>query len=279
MIEKLQISLKDLLSLKDLCKDKVLDEIISPLLRDKIPQANLNELVSMRSEENELLSQKIEPCLIEKIEESSLSSLFVLRSRSRDEFINGLIDPRLQEKISAATLDELLTVRSRYAVFLDEDEEPGELDNLLKLAEFSVVERIKEVPFEDLLSIKSKYSDELFDSLVQPILRENVMEIVDRFIRSGSFDRAASNASLLVEVADSLSPVQWEYVLKAFCENNQVYGSYRCSSIFRSLLKKSVEVSGSLQPYWLSFREKLDKLSNTDIDSLKLLIDSYQGVE
>ena len=279
VIEKLQISLKDLLSLKDLCKDKVLDEIISPLLRDKIPQANLNELVSMRSEENELLSQKIEPCLIEKIEESSLSSLFVLRSRSRDEFINGLIDPRLQEKISAATLDELLTVRSRYAVFLDEDEEPGELDNLLKLAEFSVVERIKEVPFEDLLSIKSKYSDELFDSLVQPILRENVMEIVDRFIRSGSFDRAASNASLLVEVADSLSPVQWEYVLKAFCENNQVYGSYHCSSIFRSLLKKSVEVSGSLQPYWLSFREKLDKLSNTDIDSLKLLIDSYQGVE
>jgi hypothetical protein len=210
VIEKLQIPLKDLLSLKDLCKDEMIDEIISPLLKDRIPQASLKELVLMRSDKNELLTQEIEPYLIEKIDESSFSSLFVLRSRSGDGFLNGLIDPRLQEKISAATLDELLTVRSRYAVFLDEDEEPGELDNLLKLAEVSVVERIKEVPFEDLLSMKSKYNDELFDSLSQPILRKNVVEIVDRFIKSGSFDRAASNASLLVEITDSLSPVQWE---------------------------------------------------------------------
>lgn len=279
VIEKLQISLKDLLSLKDLCKSEILDEIISPLLRDRIPQASLNELVSMRSEENESLNQEIEPYLIEKIEKSSLLSLFALRSRSGDEFLHELIDPRLQEKINAATLDGLLTVRSGYVVFYDEDEEPGELDNLLKLVEASVVERIKEVPFEDLLSTKLKYNDELLDSLVQPILQRNVTEIVDRFIKSGSFDSAASNASLLVEVTSSLIPVQWEYVLKAFCENSQIYGSYRCPGIFRSLFKKSVEASGSLQPYWVSFREGLDKFSNSDIESLKFLIDSYQGVE
>ena len=279
VIEKLQISLKDLLALKNLCKDEILDEIISPVLKNRIPQATLNELVSMRLEENDLLNLKIDPYLIEKIKESSLSSLFALKSRSGDEFLHGLIDPRLQEKISEATLDELLTVRAGYAVLLDEDEDPGELDKLLKLAGVSVVERIKEVEFESLLLMKSKYSDELFDSLVQPILQENVVEIVDRFIRSNSYDRAASNANLLVEVADSLSIAQWEYILKAFCENDQIYISYRCPSIFRSLLKKSIEVSGSLQPYWLPFRESLDKFRTTDIDSLKLLIDSYRGVE
>ena len=279
VIEKLQISLKDLLALKNLCKDEILDEIISPVLKNRIPQASLNELVSMRLEENDLLNLKIDPYLIEKIKESSLSSLFALKSRSGDEFLHGLIDPRLQEKISEATLDELLTVRAGYAVLLDEDEDPGELDKLLKLAGVSVVERIKEVEFEGLLLMKSKYSDELFDSLVQPILQENVVEIVDRFIRSNSYDRAASNANLLVEVADSLSIAQWEYILKAFCENDQIYISYRCPSIFRSLLKKSIEVSGSLQPYWLPFRESLDKFRTTDIDSLKLLIDSYRGVE
>jgi hypothetical protein len=187
----------------------------------------------------------------------------------------------LQEKISAATLDELLLVRlkSKYVSSLDEKQE--ELNNLLKLAEASVANRIKEISFEDLISIKLKYSNDLFEinNLVRPILRDNIVEIVNRFIRSGTFKSADSNASLLLEVADFLNYQQWDYILKAFCKNKQIYGSYRCPSIFYSLLKKSVELNGSLQPYWLSFRKNLDKFNDPDIERLKLLIDSYQEVE
>jgi hypothetical protein len=278
VIEKLQISLKDLLSLKNIYKDEMFDELINPLLKDKIPQASLTELVSMRSEKNEVLNHKIEPYLTEKIKESSFSVLFDLRTRSGAEFLDGLIDPILQEKISTATLDELLFVRSGWmSVILDE--ESGWLFNLCKLADVSVAERIQEVPFEELLSIKSKYSDEYFNSLVQPILRKNLNVIVDRFIRSSSYDIAASNARLLEEVADLLSTLQWEYVLKAFCQNNQIFPSYACQNIFCSLLNKSVEDSGYLQPYWLSFRENLNKLSDAGIEPLKLLIDTHQRVE
>jgi hypothetical protein len=65
-IEKLQLPLADLLSVKSVCRNEIPDEIMNPLLRDRIPQASLNELTSIRSEGNEILNQEIDLYLAEK---------------------------------------------------------------------------------------------------------------------------------------------------------------------------------------------------------------------
>jgi hypothetical protein len=74
----------------------------------------------------------------------------------------------------------------------------------------------------------------------------------------------------------ALTLEQWETVLNAFCENNQIYNSFYCPGAFCSLFKDSVDRAGSVQPYWLSFRQKLDKFGSDEyIDKLKQVLDSY----
>ncbi|WP_211178543.1 hypothetical protein [Brasilonema octagenarum] len=54
VVKKLQFSLRHLLSLKEFCKDTLLDEIISPLLEERIPEATFDELLLMIQEEKKL---------------------------------------------------------------------------------------------------------------------------------------------------------------------------------------------------------------------------------
>jgi hypothetical protein len=247
---KLQLSLGEIVSLKELCEDELKDnpinDIIKPLLEEKIPQANLGELFSMYSKEDSLLNEKIKPYLEEKIEESSLEELIWSLERNLEEnkFLDELIEPSIQAKINEASLDELLEARQFVSWF------------------------------------PQKYK-KTFEDVIQTALRENVQHIVDRFRKSSSFRVAEANASLLADVFDSLSATQWEAILEEFCDNNQIYGSFRCPSIFSHLFEKSVKINESVQPYWLSFREKLNKFNNnyTSINELKSLIDSYCKVE
>ncbi len=64
----------------------------------------------------------------------------------------------LQEKVTEASLDELLAVRDGYIHKIpwnqDEKAKAGELDDLHKMVENILVQRIKEVDFEDLLIMK-----------------------------------------------------------------------------------------------------------------------------
>jgi hypothetical protein len=116
-----------------------------------------------------------------------------------------------------------------------------------------------------------------FEDVLQDALRDNVPHIVDRFKKSSSYREAETNASLLAEVSDYLSATQWETILEGFCDNNQIYYSFGCPSTFSDLFKKFVKINGSVQPYWLSFREKLNQfdISDININNLKNLIDSY----
>ena len=115
-------------------------------------------------------------------------------------------------------------------------------------------------------------------------MKDNIPKIFLRFKLLSSYDIAASNANLLNEVADFISPVEWKEILEAFFENNQIYNSRGCASTFESLLKKSIELDISVKPYWLSFREKLNSLNflgtnEREINSLKNLIDSQLELE
>lgn len=261
-----------MLSVKEICKNRLFNEtVINPLLRDAVPQATLNELISMRLNTDEALNELIEPHLQKSIKGASLEKIVSVMSRYEDESLNRLIEPCLREKITNASVDELLVARSKY----ESVNEPS--DELTDFFDSAVSKQIKEVSFDDLLQLK--YWDALPEELLNPILKKNVPAIVNKFMNSGSFANARTNANLIVKIADFLSPVQWNYILEAFCKNGQICGSYDCTDIFCLLFNNSVKLSGSIQSYWLSFREKLNKFDNNDIDRLKQLIDSYHTGE
>ncbi|MBC6429907.1 hypothetical protein FM036_03230 [Nostoc sp. HG1] len=281
VISKLQIPFKDLLSLKKLCQNKQFNEkIVNPILKTFVPQASFNELITILTDENESLNEEMEFYLKEKIKETSVKRILSVIQRTQNDKINHLIENFFKEKISTASLDELILIREYFMDELeDQDKEVIELNNIIDI---SVNRLIKECSFEQidkLWEIKSNYPDLLIDEHINFLLQTNVSNIVDQFMKSGTFASAKSNAYLISKVVDFLKPVHWNYILEAFCTNNQIYDSYGCPDIFISLFNQSIEITGTVQPYWFSFREKLNGLNGVDINRLKQVIDSYQARE
>lgn len=242
---KFQLSLEEIVSLKKFCQNELkynpINEIIKPLLEERIPQANLDELFSMYSDKDSLFNEKIKPYIEDKIKDYSLVQLIFSLEINLEvkKFLDDFIKEILQAKINEACLDDLLEARKQ----------------------------INDLSFID--SIKR------FEDVIQVALRDNVPHIVDRFKQSSSYREAETNACLLAEVSDYLSPTQWETILEGFCDNNKIYDSLGCPSTFSDLFKKSVKIHGDVQPYWLSFREKLDQFNILELDNLKDLIDYY----
>ena len=340
---KLHIPLKDLLSLRETCKDNLFREkVLIPLLRKLSSQANLKELILISSETLLKSDETIQTYIKEKIQDSSLKKLVLtLSNNQKEQWLIDLIELNLEEKIPKADLDSLLATKSRYEVI------DNPKDKLIKLLKESITKQVKteieatsleETVFlitkyediffidlidsdlekkitnanlEDLLAARSEYkfldepkaqilesfdrsiaqqlntisfdnllkqrinSSEIPDELLKPILKKNAPAIIDKFAKSGSFDSAGSNTKLLIKIAEYLSPAQWESILEAFFENNQLYCSYSCIEQFELLFKKSIEVSSSGKSHWETFREKLDKYNDKYINSLKRLIDSH----
>lgn len=342
VVKKLRISLKDLLSLKETCRDEFFkDKIIIPILRDLSSQATLDELLLMRSEPSLRSDETIKSYIEQKIKDSSLTKLTSTASKYQDKWLLDLIDSELEVKIPTADLKNLLSSKFTYKStdepkvslvelfneFIDKQvkeqietislekmvmlmasyedkffmdlvesdlEEKIYMANLedllnaksayksidepkpsiLKLLDDSITQEVKTASFDDLID-QRKDLDEIPDGLIEPILRSNVSAIIDRFANSGSFSSAGSNSRLLIRVADYLTPAQWENILEYFFQNDQLYWSHSCYGGFEALFTKSLELSNSVQPYWITFREKLNKFNDKHSNSLKQLIDRY----
>ncbi|NMG05651.1 hypothetical protein [Brasilonema sp. UFV-L1] len=282
---KLQLlTLKQLLSLKEFCQEKlqnssINEEVMESLLEKAIPQASFHELVSMISKDNNSWNEKIYLYLMEKIKEASLKG--ILRNLSeitQEEKLLKITEQRLLYLLENACLEELLEVSKYYVYELS----GSNLESAIELLKTSIIKLSQQVVFDKLILMKSNYSNEFLDDLLKPILIENLPKIVSNFRLSYSDYDAAFNANILLEIADSLNPAQWESILKAFCENNQIYGSSRCPGIFESLFNQSIVLNkNSVQPYWLSFRENLNTfhISDKNINRLKQVIDSYLPIK
>lgn len=258
--QKLQLPLSDLLSLKKLCKDNLINEVISPLLIEQIPQADLGELIEMRSENNEALNTKIMPYLFEKIKQASLKELISL-NYFNDEQLDTLVIKTFQNKINQADLDEIFELRNRIIFDLSwelNDNQATNLNKLLELAGNVASQGLEKISFDELLSLHKEYNDDLIDDLIKEKLRENSQNVVDTFENSCSFIDAADNAKLLFDVADLLTDSQWEQILNSFHENDQILDSRTCAEIFCKLVTQVFNnYNDNLPEYWLSFREKL----------------------
>jgi hypothetical protein len=147
-------------------------------------------------------------------------------------------------------------------------------NSILELFKNSIKQQFSKSSFNDLLN-EDYHWDEVIDESIEPFLKSNILEVIDRFAKSESFSSAGRNSKLLIKIAEFLSPESWESVLEAFFLNDQLYYSSWCHKEFISLFNKSLELSNDVQPYWLIFRNKLDKFDNKTINNLKHLIDSH----
>lgn len=283
VIRKLQIPLKDLLEIKKHYKHSLLNEtIINCLLISAIHQATLEDLAAMISDEDITLYDIVEPRIKNEIKKATLDDLLQLISEYDNESLHEFIKLYIKDKISNASLQDVLSARFDFKYEL------MKLDKqLIELTDTCIIEKIQQIPFDNLDQlIKIKYNqppiiDEpypIIDEHLKNLLKNNVPSVVDRFIKSSNFISAAQNASLLIEIMEYLNHKQWEYILEAFCNNDQIYCSYNCPAIFISLFKKSVEITGTVEPYWLSFRKNLDVLNSKhkEINRLKQIIDSSE---
>lgn len=274
VISKFQISVTHILSAKALCHDKVfIEKVLDPILKDSLHQADLNDLIRMTKNADQLLNLAIQPFLQEAIQAAPIEILVRKISRAAidtDMPLIQMLESSLKEKINCSSLEDLLEANAKYKVI---DETNYEMIDLFKA---SITKLMRTVTFDELLN-KYDYWNEIPDELLEPILKDNVATLVNKFIESKSFNNAASNARLLISVVDFLNPTQWQYILSAFCNNGQIYGSYACPGIFIELFKKSLKSTGEIAQHWLWFRQQLDNdnLKYVDTISLKHLIDSY----
>lgn len=270
VVNKFQISLKDLLLLKETCRDKFFkEEIIVPILRDLSSQATFDELLVMRSELSLSSDRNIEFYIEQKIKDVSLRKLTSIASKDEDKWLLDLIESDLAKKIPIANLEDVLNAKLTYKL-LDEPK-----STILNLLDESINKHFKIISFDELLD-KGIYWNEIADELIEPVLKSNISAVINRFAHSESFDSAGSNSKLLIKIAEYLTPGQWKNILEAFFQNDQLYYSYSCYREFEALFKKSLELSNSVQPYWITFREKLNKFNHGRSNSLKQLIDSHR---
>lgn len=278
-----KLSLNEILSLKEYYQNKsqykLMYEIIEPLLEITIPKATFDELISMRSEESYSLNEKIQPYLVEKIKEASLEDILegFLNIKQGEEILHHALEKRIKFVLDDTSLEELLEVRLNYGRFLSRKKQ----ENIISMLDDSVIRLFRETTFDDLIGMRTKYSDELFESLFEPIIKDNVPKVIERFKNSCSYKQASSNTNLLYEVVNYITSTQWEEILEAFFENNQIYESFACLDNFKSLFKKSIEIDVSSKSYWLPFRNKLNSCGISDIyiKDLKNLIDSHLRTE
>jgi len=270
-------SLKKLALTVSVHQDNWLIDLIEPDLKVKISTANLIDLLKAKSTYKSIDEPKIEILELfddfitqqgkEEVETLSLEKIVSLMVSYEDEFFVNLIEPDLKVKISTANLIDLLEAKSTYKSI---DEPKIEI---LELLDEFIIQKVGTASFDELLD-QVKYWDEIPDGLIEPVLKNNVSAVIDRFVKSSSFNSAGSNSRLIVKIAEYLSPSQWENILESFFQNDQLYYSHSCYGGFESLFKKSLELSSSVQSYWLVFRKKLNKINDNKSNSLKRLIDS-----
>jgi hypothetical protein len=270
VIIKLQVPLHKLLSIKASSNDKIFHrEILNPLLQESLPQADISEIVEMAKDADDILSAAIKSYLPKAIKLASLEILVSIILDPNDISFNNLIEPCLKDKVNKASLKELIKINNIYQFAINPN------SDLINLFKCRIEECMKTVTFEELLE-DSDCGQKLPDELLIPVLRENIDVVINRFTESSSFSSASDNASLILKIVEYISSSQWQEILEAFCNNDQIHNSYACLNIFGILLKKSVEINGEIASYWLSFRQKIDQFNWKEINTLKRLIDTYQ---
>lgn len=262
---------------------EIWQDFIENILEDKIINADCIELLSAKSKYNS--SVKSKPEIIEmfdvQINERVLEVPFddlLEYSMYFSEIDKDKLILTFQNHLSKIVdIDELLFAKSEYK----NNSFRSTVPEIIELFDSYIAEKLKDIEINTLLNYPVDDRRGIPEKLLIPILKKNIQTIVSTFAKSSTYNSAAKNIKLLEMIAEELDRYQWDFILKAFFDNNQIYDSFYCLEVFPKLFGKNVELNNqSVPPYWLPFREKLNKLipcKNTtiSINNLKQLIDSH----
>ena len=262
------LHLKELVSILSSCHDDWLIDLIKFTLNNKIITVDLHELTVAKPKyastsedqiENEILelfNKYITQRYREEVDNISLGELLELVRRSKDMFFVNLIEPDMKSRVPDSSFKDLLKAKWVYSQIVGLDSEMIELfDDLIST-------QVAIISLDDLI-IQYRYWDQISSELIKPILKKNIPELVEKLIRSDSYDAAEIHSEPIIRIAEYLSQEQWKNILEAFFKNNQMYESYGCRKKFELLFKRSLEIDRSLerhtsvQAHWRIFREKL----------------------
>jgi hypothetical protein len=119
--------------------------------------------------------------------------------------------------------------------------------------------------------------------LIETILKNNVLAIINKFVKSDSFYFADSNVILLLKISEHLNQTQWKNILEAFLENDRLYGLY--ISIMQTILLSSEEVAQqAMKLYEAGIRETVEidnnigQMAIIDIETGAYYVDA-NGIE
>lgn len=271
---KFQIDYKLLLSIRKNCKDKYfIENVIERNLENYLSGMTLSELIDIKKDSSASFCKLMQPYVLKRIEAASLIELSeqILESSSNLPLDIALIDNIeliLKKKLKTSTLNVALET---YYNCNSIDEPNPELELLFQKR---IEQLVETTSFSDFLK-QSKYWDLVPEHIKKNVLKENVATIIDLFVQSNNYFNANENASLILEVIEFIDSTQWECILNAFCNNDQIYDS--CGHIFVEIFQRSLNLHDSIPFYWVSFRNKLENVSSSKrLDKLKRLIDSSQ---
>jgi hypothetical protein len=134
--------------------------------------------------------------------------------------------------------------------------------------------KLREAPPDEILDLKNRLPDEM-SSFLQDILKESIQTFVENFVQAGSFDSANSYSKKVYKISSLMTSIQKESVLNAFCENDQLHGSFNAPNVIKHLFEEDTKQGEVLESYWLSFRKRLDDVFPRYFEDLKQIIDSY----
>ncbi len=283
-------SLFTLLSIDSKNQEQWCLDLIESEIEEKFPNENLENLLrskdyyKSRDEQKTAIIERFDNFIAKQVKEEiegiSFKKIFKLMYLYKDRFFIDLVESSLEKKISTTNLGDLLEEKLIYKLI----DEPK--DNIINLFNNSINQQVKTAYLDHSLNklldqIRHSSDDAIVDQLIEALSKSDVLEriidvLIHRFASSTSFNSAGSNTELLIKFAEYLSPTQWDKILVAFLKNNQLYDSFSCFGGIASLFNKSLELNNFVvQPYWLNFREKLNKLNSQHCNGLKQLIDSY----
>ncbi|AFY92171.1 hypothetical protein [Chamaesiphon minutus] len=112
VVSKFDFHFSMLLDLKKICNDDLIDKtIIRPALISQLHEANLNQLISLRTKKDIFNEDQIEPHLLDKLKNASLRELLILSSFDNnilDDFVNS----QIRINIAGAKLIDLFRAAS-----------------------------------------------------------------------------------------------------------------------------------------------------------------------
>jgi len=228
----------------------------------------LNAVAIMyRSEFGEILSEKLSSIILEKVTDENWHKVIsYLFNVSASEYLNNPC--RLKAIVFIQKMDVQKGISPQNKTTLTYASSITFLIDAVRL-------KLSEAPPDEVLELQEQMHSDIH-AYLQEILKEGIQNYINEFASSSCFDMANNYAAKIIKVAAFTTIEQRKCILKAFCENDQIYASFSAVKTIRSIFDEETKENLPLGEHWIYFRDQIDEISLPKLEDLKRDIDSYK---